>query len=206
MQLRWHKIKRGLISGTKFLPSTSSRLNILFWCQSLRIIEQSAASQTLHFAQIFNRHARREIHLQEGEHTTIHPPTGPSRDQSVMHLAEWPRVISKTMWFSHFLDKENIFSHRCSDYLNMIHKVKCVSPPWVSEWLWNCRNMRKMGDAFTWEELMSQPRLMTDEFKLGEYIVTSVTWMKSKDNVIQMSGPGLTCRGIHSNVFTHLFL
>lgn len=57
---QWHKIKRGLISGTKILPSMSRRLNILFWCQSLRIIEQSAASQTLHFAQTFNCHTRRE--------------------------------------------------------------------------------------------------------------------------------------------------
>lgn len=60
VQRRWHKIKRGLISGTKFLPSMSRRLNILFWCQSLRIIEQSAASQTLYFAQTFNCHTRRE--------------------------------------------------------------------------------------------------------------------------------------------------
>lgn len=129
VQRRWREIKRGLISGTKFLPSMSRRLNILFWCQSLRIIEQSAASQALHFAQTFNCHTRRERPTYKRRNTQQSIRRQDPRGTWAQYIWQNSRVLSVKQ------SEESLISHcrchRCSDDLNLNHKVKYVSPPRV---------------------------------------------------------------------------
>lgn len=159
-----HNIKRGLISSPKFLASMSRRLNILFWCQSLRIIEQSAASKTLHFPQTFNCHTGRENSTYKRGNTQQPICRQDPPGTRLQYIQQTCRVTSKMIWFSPFLDEENVLSHcqchYCSHYLNIKHKVKCISPPGV------CRRYQFYTRALLSEPHHWQYWMYCDESKI----------------------------------------
>lgn len=95
------------------VSNTNSRLNILFWCQSLGIIEQSAPFYTLlHFAQTFNHHTvRKKFGRRGGIHNNLSSDSsleGPEYNASSRQV-----VLSVKGYHSAFaLMEESVFSHR----------------------------------------------------------------------------------------------
>lgn len=133
----------GRTYSTAFLSSTSSRLNILFWCQSLGIIEQSAPFDSLHFAQTFNCHTGRMKSTNKRRNTqqSIHRrfPQG----TRLQYIQQTSRVISKRIRFSLFSDEENTLScchyHCCACYCSLPeHKTAKPNPTSSHLFSWGC--------------------------------------------------------------------